>query len=454
MVGSVGYRRGLAVVGVVVAALAGPAAAEQKTWTGVAGSWTDGNNWSPAAQPGANDDVVIASGSADLAVDTVVASLTLSGGTLAGSGRLTVTGPVSWTAGTMSGSGTTLAMAGMDLGGANKTLNERMVVLSGGTATMNASGSFISMRNGATFINQATLELSNDGGLINNQGFFNGGSGGGSFNNHGTLRKLAAGNSGITRFAGVTVDNTGIVEVLGATLSFSGGYTQTAGVTRLNGGTLGSETALMIDGGLLEGIGTVEASVASDGDLGPGLSAGALRITGTHTQTSGGTLTVEIGGPTAGTEFDQLNIDGAATLSGTLDVRLLDGFVPTLGQSFEIMTFASRTGTFSTVNGLAIDGGLAFEPRYGATNLVLAVVPVGLEPTVTPSPTATPNGSTCAGDCDGDREVRIQELIVAVRIALGEEALGRCLPADTDGDETVAVNELIQAVTRALGGCP
>src|SRR4029450_13284099 len=72
MVGSVGYRRGLAVVGVVVAALAGPAAAEQKTWTGVAGSWTDGNNWSPAAQPGANDDVVIASGSAGVCVDTLL----------------------------------------------------------------------------------------------------------------------------------------------------------------------------------------------------------------------------------------------------------------------------------------------------------------------------------------------------------------------------------------------
>ena len=57
------------------------------------------------------------------------------------------------------------------------------------------------------------LELSNDGGLTNNQGFFDGGSGSGAFNNHGTLRKLDTGNSGTSRFSGVAVTNTGVVEV-------------------------------------------------------------------------------------------------------------------------------------------------------------------------------------------------------------------------------------------------
>jgi len=431
-------------------------------------------------------ELEITSGTADFSSSTAqisVGALTQSGGTLSGSDTLVVAGPSSWTSGTMSGSGTTLFMAGIALGGTSKTLNQRTLVLSGGTAAMNANVSFISMRNGATFTNQGTLELSNDGGLTNNQGFFDGGSGSGAFNNHGTLRKLSAGNSGVSRFSGVPLTNTGTVEVQAGALSFSGGFTQTAGTTRLSGGTLISTTALAINGGTLEGTGTVEGDVVNGAHVTPGLPTGTLSIDGAYTQTAGGTLNVDIGGP-ASIQFDRLSISGSAMLSGTLDIRFVGGFVPTLGQSFEVMTFASRSGSIAIFNGTAIGGGLSVAPVVGDSDLTLQIVSSSEIPTATAtasggtagaSPTPTATGSTpgtatataatsttptptptiaphCVGDCDGNGAVQIQELILAVNIALGMP-LANCAAIDANFDGAATVNELVAAVLNALDGC-
>lgn len=60
----------------------------------------------------------------------------------------------------------------------------------------------------------------------------------------------------------------------------------------------------------------------------------------------------------------------------------------------------------------------------------------------------------CAGDCDGDGAVAINELVLGVGIALGAVALDACAAADGDGDGAVAIDELIAAVDRALDGCP
>lgn len=59
----------------------------------------------------------------------------------------------------------------------------------------------------------------------------------------------------------------------------------------------------------------------------------------------------------------------------------------------------------------------------------------------------------CAGDCDGDRQVTIDELILAVDIALGSSALDRCGSADRERDGTVTVDDLVAMVRGALAGC-
>ena len=60
---------------------------------------------------------------------------------------------------------------------------------------------------------------------------------------------------------------------------------------------------------------------------------------------------------------------------------------------------------------------------------------------------------TCAGDCDGDREVSIDELIRGVRIALGLSEVAACPAIDTDADGAVSVAELVTAVRAALDAC-
>lgn len=53
-------------------------------------------------------------------------------------------------------------------------------------------------------------------------------------------------------------------------------------------------------------------------------------------------------------------------------------------------------------------------------------------------------------DCNGDDVVTIDEIVLGVRIALGEDALDRCPVFDTDESGSVTVDELIRAVLRAL----
>lgn len=59
----------------------------------------------------------------------------------------------------------------------------------------------------------------------------------------------------------------------------------------------------------------------------------------------------------------------------------------------------------------------------------------------------------CDGDCDGNGAVVIDELIVAVRIALDEVPVGQCAAADRDGNGAVTVDEVIDSVGAALNGC-
>jgi hypothetical protein len=61
----------------------------------------------------------------------------------------------------------------------------------------------------------------------------------------------------------------------------------------------------------------------------------------------------------------------------------------------------------------------------------------------------------CPGDCNRDRQVSIDELVLAASGALSGDPLTvkRCLPADGDLDYLVSVDELVRAVARALEGC-
>jgi hypothetical protein len=61
----------------------------------------------------------------------------------------------------------------------------------------------------------------------------------------------------------------------------------------------------------------------------------------------------------------------------------------------------------------------------------------------------------CVGDCNDDGFVRINELITAVNISLGNADLSACPSIDANDSGTAQINELIQAVNISLAGvCP
>lgn len=60
----------------------------------------------------------------------------------------------------------------------------------------------------------------------------------------------------------------------------------------------------------------------------------------------------------------------------------------------------------------------------------------------------------CAGDCDDSGDVTIDELVLAVGIALGTSEIGQCEVVDGNGNRSVEVNELVQSMNNVLNECP
>lgn len=73
--------------------------------------------------------------------------------------------------------------------------------------------------------------------------------------------------------------------------------------------------------------------------------------------------------------------------------------------------------------------------------------------TPTPSPSPTPTEPPCVGDCNGDLEVTVDELVLGVAIAGGTFALDDCPAFDADDGGGVTVDELVAGVGNAMGGC-
>jgi len=273
---------------------------------------------------------------------TTPSTINLISGNLAGSGNVTMTGLFTWSGGTLGGTGAITASGGINLTTAaakslNRTLNNNGVA--------DYTGSNFSFYFG-TFNNYGTFNMPGDANISTSAG-------GLAFNN------LAGATFNRTTSSGTAVfdlpfNNSGTVNVQSGTLRFANSYTQTAGSIVLNGGSLSTSSLLSIQGGALKGSGNITGSVTIG-------AAGAVEI--------------ELGGTTPGTgptNYDQLNITGSATLSGTLKVTLTGGFTPVSGNTFTIMTYLSHSGTFATTN-LPLSCGLAWNIAYNTGSAVLSV---------------------------------------------------------------------------------
>lgn len=74
------------------------------------------------------------------------------------------------------------------------------------------------------------------------------------------------------------------------------------------------------------------------GTLAPGSSIGTTTIYGNYNQAAAGTLEIEIAGTgTGGTDYDFVMVEGDASLAGYLDAVLLGGFLPDMGDYFDVL---------------------------------------------------------------------------------------------------------------------
>ena len=177
--------------------------------------------------------------------------------------------------------------------------------------------------------------------------------------------------------------NTGIVNIApGSTLSTGLTYVQTAGQTIVDGTlrAFGRVALVNFAGGSVYGNGTIQGPVMSNAAINLGdapMTVGQMSFMGNYAQEANGSLTFDIAGAAPG-QYDQLNVSGHAALNGLMTVDLLHGFVPQIGNMFDIMNFSSLSGTFSNVLGLPINGQEHFVLEYNATDLTLDVVSGGL----------------------------------------------------------------------------
>jgi autotransporter-associated beta strand protein len=151
-------------------------------------------------------------------------------------------------------------------------------------------------------------------------------------------------------------------------------------------GTLGP--VIVRAGARLSGNGPVHGTLTlnAGGTVAPGAPIGALQAQNLDMPT-GSTLEIELSVANPTGVLDQLQVHSNVTLAGTLHV--ISPVPLSLGQQFTVLTYFSRTGTFTHWDLPSLSPGLGWFADYQAHALVLSIqaAPVGVDPR-TPSRTA------------------------------------------------------------------
>lgn len=162
-------------------------------------------------------------------------------------------------------------------------------------------------------------------------------------------------------------------------LEVGSSLTQSAGVVNLEGGRVKVTSVYTLASGSLVGSGDIEGDFVTSGTVAPGASAGQINFGNNFTQLPTGEIQIEIGGPIPGLDHDFILIQGLlqfeGMLAGTLDIQLIPGLQPRIGQVYQIIQYGQVQGQFEQILGLNLGGGLFFVPEYTQNSLNLFVVP-------------------------------------------------------------------------------
>jgi hypothetical protein len=167
--------------------------------------------------------------------------------------------------------------------------------------------------------------------------------------------KLIVGSGGIFSAKYLTVINASTLQLAGGTVA----------------GNADDSLLTISEASSMTGNGTLSLDVKNNGTLSHGGSVGTITVNGDFTQSSTGTLTVDIGGTSAGVNSDLLSISGQADLSGKLDIDLLSAYTPSVGDTITILTYGNYVGEFDTLSDWIIGDGLYFATDYKANALNL-----------------------------------------------------------------------------------
>ncbi len=186
--------------------------------------------------------------------------------------------------------------------------------------------------------------------------------------------QINATNSNITFDGNGVSDDIGLVNLGVLNLT----NTTIDGDIRSPAGSFINANAGVIFNGHVSGAATFPGAglVTFNGTYAPGDSPAGVLIGGGVSFGPAATLEIELAGHTQGTEYDHVLVNGAASLDGTLNVLLINGFedeiIPT--DSFAVMTWDTNDAT--TFDNIALTlptamDGLSFIPFYFSNTLTL-----------------------------------------------------------------------------------
>jgi arylsulfatase A-like enzyme len=92
---------------------------------------------------------------------------------------------------------------------------------------------------------------------------------------------------------------------------------------------------------------------------------------------------------------------------------------------------------------------------FGLLSAVLSFVVVASPAVgqVSRSAARLPAARVCAGDCDNDGVVTVDEIVAGVGIAIDGSHIDACASLDADGSALISLDELMRAVASSLSGC-
>lgn len=216
---------------------------------------------------------------------------------------------------------------------ANMTFAGNQSILGSGEVVFDRDGDRVNAEVGGslTIGNGVTVRSGNRGGLL--------GIAGADLHNQGTISSANA--TWPMTVAADTFTNSGLVRVSNnSTLNMTADSITNSGQFNVETGTL-NNSSIINNAGVILGRGTISGDILNSGTIQPGsLTGPGILTTGDVDQTTTGTLAILLAGTTPGTGSSKLIAD-TVVLNGTVSVSLVNGYVPTGGESFDILDWNS-----------------------------------------------------------------------------------------------------------------